>query len=84
MSVTSIVIAYGGDEEMAVAALLHDAVEDQGGMKRLREIRRKFGKRVARIVDGCTDSYESRGWPGSMQTPGSSRPRTSFPIRVTF
>ena len=57
MSVTSIVIAYGGDEEMAIAALLHDAVEDQGGEKRLREIRKKFGKRVARIVDGCTDSY---------------------------
>ena len=57
MSVTSIVIAYGGDEEMAIAALLHDAVEDQGGEKRLHEIRKKFGKRVAHIVDGCTDSY---------------------------
>ncbi len=42
---------------MAIAALLHDAVEDQGGLPRLREIRRKFGERVARIVDGCTDSY---------------------------
>ena len=58
MSVTSLVIAYGGDEEMAIAALLHDVVEDQGGRKRLREIRRKFGERVAHIVDGCTDSYE--------------------------
>ena len=58
MSVTSIVIAYGGDEEMAIAALLHDVVEDQGGRKRLREIWKKFGHRVARIVDGCTDSYE--------------------------
>ena len=57
LSVTSIVIEYGGDEEMVIAALLHDAVEDQGGMPRLREIRRKFGKRVAHIVDGCTDSY---------------------------
>lgn len=57
LSVTSIVIEYGGDEEMAIAALLHDAVEDQGGMQRLREIRRKFGKRVAQIVEGCTDSY---------------------------
>lgn len=64
LSVTSIVIEYGGDEEMAIAALLHDAVEDQGGMPRLREIRRKFGKRVAHIVDGCTDSYEQpkRPW----------------------
>ena len=57
LSVTSIVIEYGGDEEMAIAALLHDAVEDQGGLPRLREIRKKFGTRVARIVDGCTDSY---------------------------
>lgn len=58
LSVTSLVIEYGGDEEMAIAALLHDAVEDQGGLPRLREIRKKFGKRVAHIVDGCTDSYE--------------------------
>lgn len=58
LSVTSIVIEYGGDEEMAIAALLHDAVEDQGGAPRLREIRKKFGKHVAHIVDGCTDSYE--------------------------
>src|SRR5271166_6381602 len=57
LSVTSIVIEYGGDEDMAIAALLHDAVEDQGGIPRLREIRKKFGKRVAHIVDGCTDSY---------------------------
>jgi (p)ppGpp synthase/HD superfamily hydrolase len=57
LSVTSIVIEYGGDEDMAIAALLHDAVEDQGGLPRLREIRRKFGKRVAHIVNGCTDSY---------------------------
>ena len=58
MSVTATVIEYGGDEEMAIAALLHDAVEDQGGPPRLREIFRKFGKRVAHIVDGCTDTDE--------------------------
>jgi (p)ppGpp synthase/HD superfamily hydrolase len=57
LSVTSFTIEYGGDEERAIAALLHDAVEDQGGLPRLRAIRRKFGKRVAHIVDGCTDSY---------------------------
>jgi (p)ppGpp synthase/HD superfamily hydrolase len=57
LNVASLVIEYGGDEEMAIAALLHDAVEDQGGLPRLREIRRKFGRRVAHIVDGCTDSY---------------------------
>jgi GTP pyrophosphokinase len=57
MSVTSIVIAYGGDEEMATAALLHDAVEDQGGTEAAPRNPEKFGNRVARIVDGCTDSY---------------------------
>jgi (p)ppGpp synthase/HD superfamily hydrolase len=57
LGVASIVIEYGGDEDMAIAALLHDAVEDQGGLPRLREIQRKFGKRVAHIVDGCTDAY---------------------------
>lgn len=57
LGVTSLVIEYGGDEEMVIAALLHDAVEDQGGLPRLREIRKRFGKRVARIVDGCTDAY---------------------------
>src|SRR2546425_10055647 len=57
LGVASIVIEHGGDEDAVIAALLHDAVEDQGGLPRLREIRRKFGARVVRIVDGCTDSY---------------------------
>ncbi|MGB8441824.1 MAG: HD domain-containing protein, partial [Candidatus Acidiferrales bacterium] len=50
LGVTSIVLTHGGDEDEAIAALLHDAVEDQGGKPRLREIRRKFGGHVARIV----------------------------------
>jgi len=57
MAVSSLVLEAGGDEDMAIAALLHDVVEDCGGMPRLREIRRKFGQRVARIVEGCTDSF---------------------------
>ena len=64
LGVASIVIEYGGDEEMAIAALLHDAVEDQGGLPRLLEIKKKFGPRVARIVEGCTDSWDTpkRPW----------------------
>ena len=58
MGVASLVLQYGGDEEQAIAALLHDVVEDCGGAPRLEEIRQKFGERVARIVDGCTDSDE--------------------------
>jgi (p)ppGpp synthase/HD superfamily hydrolase len=57
MAVTSLVLEAGGDEGMAIAALLHDVVEDCGGMPRLREIRKQFGTRVAKIVEGCTDSF---------------------------
>lgn len=57
LGVTSIVLDYGGDEEMGIAALLHDAVEDHGGRPMLKVIERLFGARVAKIVDGCTDSY---------------------------
>jgi (p)ppGpp synthase/HD superfamily hydrolase len=56
MGVASLVLQYGGDEEQAMAALLHDVVEDCGGAPRLVEIRKQFGERVARIVDGCTDA----------------------------
>jgi len=57
LGVTSIVLDYGGDEEMAIAALLHDAVEDHGGRPMLKVIGQLFGARVAKMVDGCTDSY---------------------------
>ena len=57
ISVSALVMEYGGSEDQAIAALLHDAVEDQGGRPTLNKIRKKFGPRVAGIVDGCTDSY---------------------------
>ncbi len=57
MAVASLVLEAGGDEDMAIAALLHDVVEDCGGMPRLREVRKQFGPRVAKIVEGCTDSF---------------------------
>jgi (p)ppGpp synthase/HD superfamily hydrolase len=57
MGVASLVLEAGGDEDLAIAALLHDVVEDCGGIPMLREIRRRFGARVARVVDGCTDAY---------------------------
>ncbi|MGB6802543.1 MAG: HD domain-containing protein, partial [Candidatus Sulfotelmatobacter sp.] len=56
MGVASLVLEFGGDEDLAIAALLHDVVEDCGGAPMLKEVRRKFGRRVAKIVDGCTDS----------------------------
>jgi len=59
LGVTAIAMEYGANETEAIAALLHDAVEDCGGATRLRDIERKFGKAVAKIVDGCTDTYET-------------------------
>jgi (p)ppGpp synthase/HD superfamily hydrolase len=55
--VTALVFEGGGDEDEAIAALLHDAVEDQGGLKTLEEIRHLFGERVAAIVEACSDSF---------------------------
>ena len=56
ISVAALVLEDGGDEDEAIAALLHDAIEDQGGDKTRQEIRTKFGERVVKIVNGCTDA----------------------------
>jgi (p)ppGpp synthase/HD superfamily hydrolase len=56
MGVASLVLEAGGDEDLAIAALLHDVVEDCGGAPMLKEIRRRFGQRVAKVVHGCTDA----------------------------
>jgi GTP pyrophosphokinase len=57
MGVASIVLDDGGTEDEAIAALLHDAAEDQGGRERLGDIRARFGDGVAKIVEDCTDSW---------------------------
>jgi len=64
MGVASLVLEFGGDEDSAIAALLHDVVEDCGGAPMLKEVRRRFGNRVAKIVAGCTDSdtYPKPPW----------------------
>lgn len=54
MAVASIALEYGADEDQAIAALLHDAVED-GGAAYVSKIRELFGERVTTIVMGCTD-----------------------------
>jgi (p)ppGpp synthase/HD superfamily hydrolase len=59
LAVASLVLEHGGDEDAAIAALLHDAAEDQGGAPMLREIRRRFGDEVAHMVEACTDAIES-------------------------
>lgn len=57
LGVASLVIEDGGDEDEVIAALLHDAPEDQGGEPRLEDIRKRFGVRVAEIVSGCSDTF---------------------------
>ena len=56
LAAASLALDHGGDEDEAIAALLHDAVEDQGGAGVREEIQQRFGARVAEIVDGCTDT----------------------------
>jgi (p)ppGpp synthase/HD superfamily hydrolase len=59
MSVCGLVLEFGGDEDQAIAALLHDAAEDCGGRPMLDSIRIMFGDEVASIVDCCTDTFET-------------------------
>ena len=59
LAVAAIALDHGATEKEAIAALLHDAVEDQGGQKTLDKIRRRYGKRVARIVDAVSDTDQS-------------------------
>ncbi len=65
IGVAGLVLEHGGNQDEAIAALLHDAIEDQGpgypgGPNSLgKEIRIRFGKRVLEIVEGCTDAETS-------------------------
>lgn len=56
LGVASIALEYGANESEVIAALLHDAIEDQGGAKIRDEIQQRFGETVAQIVEGCTDT----------------------------
>ena len=57
LAVAAIALENGGDEDQAIAALLHDAVEDQGGLAQLARIRARFGEAVAALVADCTDAH---------------------------
>ena len=59
LGVCSLVLEYGGDEDSAIAALLHDAIEDQGGLPTRDKIQQHFGENVSAIVEACTDAYET-------------------------
>ena len=73
LSVAGLVLESGGGEDLAIAGLLHDAVEDAeeiSGEEMSDRIRSKFGDRVANIVDGCSDAKSS---PGGSKPPWRSR-----------
>lgn len=59
LAVTALVLEDGGDEDLAIAALLHDVAEDQGGEDRLTDIERRFGPRVSGIVQDLSDTTET-------------------------
>ena len=65
LSVAALVLEHGGDEDTAIAALLDDAAEDQGGIETLQKIEDTFGPHVAEIVSGCSDTFTSPKppWP---------------------
>ncbi len=63
LGVAALVLEDGGSEEEAIAALLHDAVEDRGGRLRLEDIRHRFGAWVAAIVEGCSDAIPEPNTP---------------------
>lgn len=94
MAVAALVLEHGGDQMMAIAALLLDAPEDQGGRSTLEAIRTRFGDRVAEIVEGCTDSItRGRSSPtfvstgknsGSASTPSRRRSTGSIARRVRY
>ena len=75
MSVCSLVLEDGGDEDQAVAALLHDGPEDQGGQPVLDEIRRRFGDQVADLVYGLSDTLE-------IEKPPWERRKTDYLARL--
>ena len=67
LSVAGLVIEADGTETQAIAALLHDAAEDQGGELTLTEIEQKFGAGVASIVAECSDTFETPKPPARAQ-----------------
>lgn len=63
LRVAGLVLEFGADEDTAIAAMLHDAVEDQGGLETAARIRKQFGPRVERFVIGCSDSVTGADQP---------------------
>ena len=85
LAVCSLVLQDGGDEDEAIAALLHDAAEDQGGEARLAEIEVEFGPNVMEIVAQCSDTFEQpkQPWRERKENYLATLPKASTPaLRV--
>ena len=67
MGVSSLALEYGGDEDEAIAALLHDAAKDQGGRQILGDIGARFGERVATIVECARTPWTIPNRPGDRE-----------------
>lgn len=67
LAVAALVLEDGGTEDETIAALLHDAAEDQGGRGTLARIQQEFGPAVAAIVEGCSDTLD-------VEKPGDTKP----------
>jgi (p)ppGpp synthase/HD superfamily hydrolase len=70
MAVSSLVLEAGGDEDLAIAGLLHDSLEDQGALTSFEELSRRFGSRVAVVVRACSDAEPA---PGTQKPPWRER-----------
>jgi len=84
LGVASIALEYGATEDEAIAALLHDAIEDQGGEATRDRIREQFGDRVTAIVEGCTDAYTTPKppWRERKQAYLAQLPQASTSVRL--
>ncbi len=84
LGVASIALEYGASETEAIGAILHDVVEDCGGKPRLKDVRRRFGRKVAEIVDGCTDSDSTPKppWRGRKEAYIKHLPKVSASARL--
>jgi GTP pyrophosphokinase len=86
LAVAAIALEHGATEKEAIAALLHDAVEDQGGQETLDKIRRRYGKRVASIVAACsdtdTDQSEKPPWYERKEAYVARLPTEPYSVRL--
>jgi (p)ppGpp synthase/HD superfamily hydrolase len=84
LGTASIALEYGANEDEAIAALLHDSIEDRGGATTREAIRQRFGDTVTAIVDGCTDSDATSKppWRDRKQAYIDRIPQASHSVRL--